>query len=454
MSRPFRLSRRTVLRGAGSIAIALPWLEAMEPVQKAQTANAPARRFLAVYQPGGTVLERYRPTGGETDFVLSPILSPLEPMRNKIVVLDGIDMKSAVGEQHQGGMVALLTGTVQNTPAPPAPTPTPSSAYAKGPSIDQVLATRLGTGRRFSNLQVAIRWGTGKSHGLLHPINCLNYADNASFTPLAPRLDPQAIFTEVFGSVGTVDNSWDRSILDAVDRRYVALAGRLGSADRMRLEQHLEQLRALEQRLSTMRRCSAPNRVDTTGYNPTSGLDSSDTGSVEDLETDAKIPTVGRFMTDMLVMAFACDLTAVGTLQWSDSEAKHTFPWLNLPEHHHYYMSDGGYRPAELEQIATWYSAQHAYLIQAMQTVDMGGHTLLDESIVFFGSDVQSPELHAKTDMPFLLAGNGGGLRTGRYLVYPHPSHNGLLVSLANFFGDPRTSFGDPTYSIPGLAGL
>ena len=124
-------------------------------------------------------------------------------------------------------------------------------------------------------------------------------------------------------------------------------------------------------------------------------------------------------MMDMLVMALACDLTAVATFQWSDTEAKHTFPWLALKDHHHYYQHDGGFRPAECEKICTWYSQQHLYLLQQMAAVDMGGHTLLDESVVFFGSELQDPPSHRKTNMPFFLAGNGGGLRTGRWLNTP-----------------------------------
>jgi hypothetical protein len=433
----FHLSRRAVLRGAGSVAVALPWLEIMAPERHSQAAPEPARRFLAVYQPGGTILERWRPSGTESNFTLSPILAPLEPVKSKLVVIDGTDMKSAVGEQNQNGMIAWLTGTPQQTP---------NTGWAKGPSIDQVLAKRLAGTRRFPSLSMSVRWGTGKSRGLVHPINIVNFEDNATWTPIPPRLDPQAIWTELFGSAGPGDGAWDRSILDSVNRRYAALSARLGAADRARLEAHLEQVRALEQRLSTIRRCSTPARVDTTGYNPASGLNSSDTGSIRDIPTDEMIPTVGRFMTDMLVMAFACDLTSVGTLQWSDSEAKHTFPWLGLMEHHHFYMNDGGFRPLELERIATWYSEQHAYLLQAMSEVDMGGHTLLDESIVFFGSNLQNPATHSKASMPFLLGGSGGGLVTGRYLVYDHPSHNDLLVRLLNLFGDASTTFGWPEY--------
>jgi hypothetical protein len=148
-------------------------------------------------------------------------------------------------------------------------------------------------------------------------------------------------------------------------------------------------------------------------------------------------------------MALACDYTGVATLQWTDTEAKHTFPWLNLTEHHHYYQHDGGgpdgYRAIECEAICKWYSQQHLYLLQEMAKIDMGGHTLLDESVVFVGSEISHPPTHTKTDMPFLLAG-GGGMRTGRWIRYNHQSHNNLLVSLLNLFGDTRTTFGDSRY--------
>lgn len=446
MKKSLRLSRRALLRGAGGVAIALPWLEAMSPDRRAHAADAPARRFLAVYNPGGTILERWRPDGTESDFTLSPILAPFEPVKSRLIVLDGIDMASATfyGEQNQSGMIAWLTGTEQRG----------SSTWATGPSLDQVLARRLQGSRRLSSLSMAVRWGTGKSHGQLSPINVVNYADDATFTPLAPRLDPQELWVDLFGALSPNPPGWDRSMLDEVMVRYRSLADRLGAADRIRLDAHLEQVRSLERKLAQLARCSAPERVDTTGYDPLAGLNSDDPGRVKDVATDAMIPSVGRFMTDMMVMALSCDITAVGTLQWSDSEAKHTFPWLDLNEHHHYYMNDGGFHPPELERIATWYSAQHTYLLRAMERVDMGGHSLLDESVVFFGSNLQNPATHAKTDMPFLLAGNGGGLRTGRYLRFSHPSHNDLLVSIANLFGDPRSTFGDPRFCEGPLAGV
>jgi hypothetical protein len=458
-----RLSRRAVLRGAGGIAIALPWLEIMGLPRMARAAD-PAKRFVTVYTPGGTVIDngagenRWRPTGSETDFTLSPILAPLEPIRQKLLVMDGLRMASALGEQHQAGIIAWLTGTTQS-----------GDGYSGGPSIDQVIASRLAPmGYSRASIQLAVRWGTGKSHGLLHPINAANYEDNAAFDPIPPRLDPQEIFDSFFGTLDPTSGpeaaariTRKKSILDFVDHRYDSLSQGLGTADKQKIDQHLTKIRELEQALDNGvvagDVCQVPTHVDTSDYNPTTGLESADDGSVLDGSTDAAIPKVGQFMMDMLVMALACEITPVASLQWTDTEAKHTFPWLGLNQHHHFYQHDGGFRPVECEQIMTWYSEQHAYLLQAMDAVDMGGHTLLDESVVFFGSELAQPPTHSKADMPFLLAGGGGGMRGGRFLRnegIADDSHNNLLVAILNLFGDERQTFGTPEFCSGPYVGL
>jgi hypothetical protein len=357
------------------------------------------------------------------------------------------DQSMFATEQLQGGMMGLLTGQVQPG----------NYNYVKGPSIDQVLAASLSKGKPIPSLPIAVRWGTGRSHGKLTPWDVCTFADAAPNNPIPPLLDPVAIWKMLFNDIvrPAADRAWDTSILDAVDRRYAKLAQRLGAADRQRLEAHLERIRDLEKRVAASaggRACAPPALIDTSDYNPKSGLNSADDGSVVDLATDAAIPKVGKLMMDMTVMALACDLTAVGFLQWADSEAKYTFPWLNLRETHYFYQNGGGYRPAELEKIYTWYSSQHAYLLQQLAAVDVGGRSLLDETVVFFGTEVAQPATHTKRNMPFLVA--GGGLRTGRWVTATDVPHNNLLVSLLNMCGDPRTTFGDSrccTGALPNL---
>jgi hypothetical protein len=456
MARKFRLSRRHLLRGAGSLAIGLPWLEAMESGDAQAQSLTTAKRFISVFQPGGTVLSKWRPSGNEADFVLSPILEPLEAVKDKLLIIDGVDMKSAIGGIHEGGIVALLTGTPQSDR---------HNRYASGPSVDQVIAATASSGKTRKSLELAVRWATGKSHGNLSPINSLNFADDAQFSPVPPRIDPVQIWDTLFGSIDPVDPgataavlARKQSMLDFLDRRFEGTAQRLGATDRAKLEQHLSQLREMEKSLAAMApaqgECTVPQVVDTSTYNPTSGKQSADDGSVKDSASDAAIPTVGKYFMDMIVAALACDLTGVATLQWTDTEAKHTFPWLELSEHHHFYQHDGGFKPNECERICRWYSEQHAYLLSALAQVDMGGHTLLDETVVFFGSELQEPPSHAKNNMPFMLAGNGGGLVTNRYLRYSGASHNDLLLGLLRLFGDERATFGDARYCSGVLAGM
>jgi hypothetical protein len=471
----FRLNRRAVLRGAGSVAIALPWLEIMAPERKAQAQAAPAARFLAVYTPGGTVVDtnggsggvnKWRPTGTETAPILSPILAPLKPMMDvkKLLIVDGLDMTSKSGEQHQAGIIAWMTGTAQLA-APPNGGLPGTNSYASGPSVDQVLATQISANKKkIPSLEMAVRWGTGKAHGLLSPISCANFENNAKASPIAPRLDPVQIFTDLFGSLTPTDPNAaatlnrKKSILDYVVGKYTSMVPRLGTIDRITMQQHLDKIREIEMGLTATSvgaaSCAAPTKVDTTGYNPGTGAcgtmcAGADTGAILDVKTDSMIPVTGTYMMDMMVMALACDLTAVGTFQWTDTEAKHTFPWLTLPEHHHFYQHDGGFKAPECEKIYTWYSTMHLHLLQAMDAVKMGadGHTLLDESVVFFGSEISQPNTHSNIDMPFMLAGAGGGLRGGRWVRYTDKtnnrnSHNNLLVSILNLFGNPATTFG------------
>jgi len=451
----FRLSRRTVLRGAGSIAIGLPWLELMREERSAHATGDPARRFVGVYSPGGTVhagqdgADKWTPTGSETDFALSPILAPLAPVQKRLIVPTGLSMVSAIGEQQQAGIIALLTGTPQADSG---------RGYATGPSIDQVIAGLLPK-TDLPSLELAVRWGTGKSHGLATPNDILSFADDKAFTPLPPRIDPVLIWQDLFGrAVPEGPPNWDKSILDYVAGRLTRLAPKLGSADKQRVEEHLTRVRELEKTLAaaSAERCRPPVLVDTSDYDPKAGLKADDAGVVKDRVTDAAIPKVGKLMMDMLVMALACNKTNVATLMWADTAARYTLPWLNLnrDEVHYFYQSDGGYQPAECETIGTWYASQHSYLIQQLASVDLGAHSLLDETVVLFGSEVSDPPTHKKRDMPFLLAGGGGGLRTGRWIECNGASHNDLLVALLNLFGDPRTSFGNTAYCTGPLPNL
>jgi hypothetical protein len=430
-----QLSRRAVLRGAGSVVIALPWLEIMQPLKSSRAAEAPARRFVAVYTPGGTVLENWTSQAGSIQ-KLSPILAPLSTVTDKLTVLQGLTMKAALGDQLQAGMIAWLTGCAQ----------TRNGQAIPNASLDQVLAEKLRTPVFYQ----AVRWATGaEDAGQPSTNNTVSYgASGSDFTLVQPSIDPKATWQRLFGALpADAEAPWKKSILDSVIGRYAKLSRQLGSADRQRLERHADLLRSIEQRVNVT--CVPPTLGDVSDYDPAAG-------PAQDPMTDAAIPEVGKLMMDMLVAALTCNLTNVATLQWADSRAAYTLPWLDLPGGYvqNWYEHNGGFDAASMTKIFTWYSTQHAYLLEQMAAVDLGASTLLDESVVFFGSQQQNPASHARDNMPFLLAGGGGGLKGGRVLSYDGKSHNDLLVSILNLFGDPRTTFGDSSYCSGALSGL
>ncbi len=198
-----KLNRRTLLRGAGSVAIGLPWLEIMAPERPSHAATGGAKHFVGIYTPGGTVLENWRPTGTVTDFSLSPILAPLEAVREHVLIAGEIDMTCAVGEQNQSGLIGLWTGTPQQS----------DTLFASGPSIDQVLASRLSAGKPLASLPLAVRWGTGKAHGAVSPFDIANFADTTTWDPITPLLDPVAIWNQLFGvPEDSPDRRWKTSI--------------------------------------------------------------------------------------------------------------------------------------------------------------------------------------------------------------------------------------------------
>ena len=169
------------------------------------------------------------------------------------------------------------------------------------------------------------------------------------------------------------------------------------------------------------------------------------------------VPDKGKVMTDLMVASLACNATRVSTMQWADSEAKFllNFAPLNLPEHHHAYQHEKGFNPEALSKIYNWYAGNFAYLLKQMDAVKEGDTSLLDNSLVLWVSEIQHPDDHNQTNMPFVIAGKAQGkIKTGRWLKVKSQPHNNLLVSLLNIFGGTDTTFGDPKYNTGALTGL
>lgn len=450
-----RLTRRTLLRGAGHVAIALPFLEAMlEPRRShAQAAQAPLR-LVVFYSPGGTLLDQWRPTGTETQFKLGDMMSPLAPHQQNLLFLDGLNLsitEIGVGHPHSRGMAGLLTGT-ELLPGTFV-TGGGSAGFANGPSVDQVIAKRISTGCKFPSLEFSTAWAiSGRSLMDGAVAETSNAADQITYAaakqPLPPMIRTQGAFDRVFKDLPTggggmdaaaLENKKQKSILDAVLSQFNAVSAQVSAADRAKLEEHAQLIREMEGSLGSVtsgQSCTPPTA-------PVNG--------------DVDVPTKGKTMTDLLVTSLACNLTHVATMQWADSESKFplNFDPLHLPDHHHGYQHDTKYDPTALFKIYQWFGSNFAYLLDRLKSVKEGDGTLLDNTVVLWVSEIQEPPTHNQTNMPFMIAGGkNAGVRTGRWLKVPAQPHNNMLVTLLNLFGGTDTSFGHKNYNTGALSGI
>jgi hypothetical protein len=475
-----RIHRRTLLRGASGLAVGLPFLSAMLAPGRSHADQTTPTRLLVFYTPGGTLLDTWRPTGTSSDFTLQSMMSPLTPHLDKLVFLDGIDMAVTAignGHPHSRGMAGVLTG--QQLLPGNYNTNGGNAGFAAGPSIDQVIAAKISAGLRLPSLEVSAGWSTGISAGgQPHPGNVINYQAPAkaggAATPVPPSTDPLNTLKRVFQGVGSNTDAnakelaFTTAILDGVQEDFKRLIPLLGSEDRQKLEAHLALVQEAEAGINktVSSTCVAP-----TGVNPSAGYyddpvaggvsrGDADGGSMA-ITTGAKVPEKGKVMTDLLVAALACDLTRVGTMQWSDSEAKFMLGFLkdssgqSLKDHHHGYQHDRGFQPQALELIYRFYAENLAYLLQKLDSVQEGNGTLLDNTLVLAVSEIQAPADHGQKNMPFILAGKAGGkLMTKRWLKFQGQPHNNLLVSILNLFGIEDTRFGHQNYCTGPLSGL
>ncbi len=475
-----RIHRRTLLKGAGGMALGLPFLSAMLRPGKTHAQGDTPVRLIVFYNPGGTLLNSWRPTGSETSFSLSPMMSPLSPYLDRLVFVDGLGLditRLGSGHPHSRGMGGVLTG--QQLLPGNYNTNGGNAGFAAGPSIDQVIAASNSSGLRFPSLEVSAGWSTGiASGGQPHPGNIINYQPPAQpgqqAVAVPPATDPLNALNRVFAGLnGDADTAaraiaWNTSILDGVRDDFNRVRQQLGAEDRARLDAHAALVRETEEglRQAVDASCETPTSID-----PTPGFyddpiaegvsrGNSDGGNAS-ITTGMKVPLKGEAMTNLLVGALACDLTRVGTMQWSDSEAKFMLGFLqdangqSLKDHHHGYQHDRGFQAGSLEVIYHFYMEKLAYLLQKLDSVDEGDGTLLDNSLVLSVSEIQMPETHAQDNMPFLLAGKAGGrLQTQRWLRVRQQPHNNLLVSILNLFGVPEQTFGHPDFCTGPLVGL
>ena len=438
---PKPLSRRTLLAGAAGTAVALPWLEAFAP-RRAFAQSALPRRFIVVFTPNG-LLPSWTPAGAERDFTLSPTLAPLAPYQDELVVIRGLFQQGGGGDGHQNGMGGVLTGRRLNAGSF-AGTGAAPAGWASGPSVDQRIADAIGGATKLRSLELGVQVGQADNWGRM----CYR----ASNQPLPPEDDPAAVYARVFEELHTDPAVLERlrgrrqSILDTVAGEYQRVASSLGSADRARLDAHLEAVRDVELRLTRVGHAAGGSCTDPA------------LPSVEKDLNDA-YPTVGALQTDLLVMALACDITRVASLQWSRSVSQTRFSWLGITDSHHdqsHLGDDDATAVDKLTRIDTWYAEQLASLIAKLKAVPEGDGTLLDNTLILFCNELAKGNTHSRKDAGYVLAGGAGGtIEMGRFLHYEGDiPHNNLLVSLLQSFGLPDATFGEPEWCDGPLSGL
>ncbi|MDX2024061.1 MAG: DUF1552 domain-containing protein [Deltaproteobacteria bacterium] len=461
------LDRRTVLRGAGGIAIALPFLDAMAPSRKAYAATLDPmhavggfpRRFVLFFSANGTVAKDWLP---DSSFKMGPILSPLEAHKNELLLLQGVhglSGNSGPGDNpHDVAMGHLLTCTDLVV----GPGGTGANGHlvdgsAGGPSIDQEIAKTIGTTTKFRSLEFGV---VSLPVAVLHMAAAMCY--EGSFKRLPPESDPAAMFRRVFGELTTANDptadaarqaadvlrAQRKSVLDLVLPDYQTLSQRLGAADRRKIEAHLDSLRGIERQLqpggdpkgSMPNACKKPNTPPTI-----------------DFRSAKNYEAVGKLQMDLLTMALACDLTRVASLQWSFAESYLTFPWLNIAEQHHDIShagdSDATAR-ANLVKINTWYAQQFAGLIERLKAVPEGDGNLFDHTTVVWVNELGKGNIHSRDNYPWVVASGAGGkmFRTGRLFTAKNVPHNNLFVTFQHAMGImAATKFGNPKYSTGNL---
>lgn len=443
------MNRRQFLRGAGSIAVAIPFLSSLQGRVGAAPTPRP-KRFVAWFSACGTINPVWTPTGSETSFTFGDILEPLNTYKSDVLVLDGIDMvstSSGPGSAHQKGMGHLLTGT-ELQDGSFAGGGGASAGFAGGVSIDQVMAKRIGEGSRISSLQLAVQAFNNDVWSRM--------SYTAPGVSLPPINDPAIAFDRIFG--GMVGDpaaaarlrAQRKSVLDGVSAHFASINARLSGEDRKRLDAHLTSVRDVEKRLDAVAGsvCTVPSKP----------------GAV-DLKSSAGFPLVGKLHMELLALALACDITRVATFQWSRATSPTVYSFLgsDMKESHHELSHAGdtdAVAKAKLVRINKWHAQQFAAFLGLLKKVEEApGETLLDSTVVFWGNELAVGNTHSRKDMPFVVAGKGGGaIKPGRWVKYPSGTpHNNLLVGLANAVGltDLKT-FGNPKYCtgpLPRLAG-
>jgi hypothetical protein len=455
------LSRRTLLRGASGIALALPFLDAMSP--RVASAQTTPKRFVVFFSANGTIPDQWQPSGGETDFTMSPILAPLEAHRDELLIMRGLDNLASYiydPNAHDTSMATMLTADALVI----GPSGTGRAGHvldgtANGPSIDQEIAGVIGSETRFPSLELGVQSTTTILEPM--PTRMCYRGTRGDAKSLPPEDDPQTVFSRLFmdagDSVDTIDTlrRQRKSVIDFVVGDFERLQPRVSMADRQKLDRHLTTVREFELSLENLgpsesMGCQVPSEAPSVNLDP---VDCVQDGRPARCFGDFR--ELGKAQMDLLALALTCDLTRVVTLQWATAESTLFHRDLDVAGEHHLMSHDAVGNREDLIKINTWYAEQFAYLLDALkgQTED-DGSSVLGSSVVLWANELSNGEIHDRRDLGWIIAGQGNGaIRTGRNVSYTNTTTNQLFASLMTMFGSPTENFGATEFGGT-LAGL
>jgi hypothetical protein len=436
------IPRRAFLRGVG-VTLALPLLDSMIPAQTplTQTAAKPQFRMGLCFMPHGAVMSNWTPASEGSNFEIPRTLKPLEPFQKNLVVVTNLAHHNAApagpgdnGGDHTRSPSVYLNGV--------HPKRTDGADIRAGVTIDQIAAQQIGQETRLPSLELAIEDYSGLVGSCDVGFSCA-YMNTISWrtptTPLPMEINPRVVFDRLFGDGATAQErleriEQERSILDAVNGQVKRLQGGLGAPDRNRVAEYLDTVREIERRIVLAEKQSA---------NSTIAVPSTPAGIPDDHETHTKL------MFDLMALAFQADITRVSTFMMAREVSYRTFPMLGISEAFHpaSHHQNNPERLENLTKINTYHVGLFAYMLEKLRSTPDGEGTLLDHTLMLYGSGMSNSNIHNHSPLPIVVAGGAAGkLKGGRHIKYPEetPMAN-LLLTILHKAGVEQPSIGDST---------
>ena len=425
------LPRRTVLRGLGG-SVALPLLDAMVPVLRAARVTKPVHRFLTFYVPNGMAMEYWTPKGEGAAFDLPPILEPLAPYRDQMLVLSGI--KANWNYIHAGASGSFLTGTTRGGRN--------EVEIIADVSMDQLLARHFASETQVASLELSMDApaNAGACTGNLSCVYTHTISWRSATQPLPMEWNPRAVFEKLFGDSGSTEPAarearleQHKSILDSVMEKLTSLKTGLGPGDRAKVDEYTEAIRDVERRIQKaeqQRGVKLPSMEQPQGAPPV-------------FEDHLAL------MLDLQLLAFQSDLTRVISFMIGKEQSARPYPQIGVPEAHHP-LSHHNNVPelvARMSKINRYHAELFAGYLTKLRATPDGDGSLLDHTTILYGSGISNSTRHSGDNLPLLVMGGGAGrLKGGRHLVYRDmPTMANLLVTLMDKMDVPVDHIGGST---------